>query len=108
MIFAPPTSNQRFSRLALGVVMAALLSLSSLQVVEAGHLHLEAGSASECLLCNDTLKVGISAYSGANKVFLSHQAQPTLSNFFKPSFRLVLPPSRAPPRTFLKLNSSLF
>ena len=97
MTFATSTSDQRFSRLVLGVVMAALLFLSALQVVEAGHLHLETGSASECLLCNDTLKVGKSASSGANQVFLRHHAQPIPSNYFKLSFRLVLPPSRAPP-----------
>lgn len=97
MIYTTPTYNQRFSRLALGVVMAALLFLSALQVVEAGHLHLEVESASECLLCNETLKAGVSARSGANKVFPSYHSSPVLGNFYKPSRRLVLPPSRAPP-----------
>lgn len=91
------TFNQRFGRLTLGVVMAALLFMSALQVVEAGHLHLEVESASECLLCSDTLKVGLSTSLTSNKVFFGQRSKPVISVYHELSLRLLLPPSRAPP-----------
>lgn len=97
MNFTSPTYKKRFSRLALGVVMAALLFMSALQVVEAGHLHLEVESASECLLCSDTLKVGLSTFLSSHAMFFGHRSGSTSYDFHELTVRRLLPPSRAPP-----------
>jgi hypothetical protein len=84
-------------RLALGLAMVALLFVLSLQVTEAGHLHILDDSAAPCLLCNNTAEAPLQSTPG----FISPPGQPlpvsTQYADFYPVHITTRPPSRGPP-----------
>jgi hypothetical protein len=84
-------------RLALGLAMVALVFALSLQVIEAGHLHILDDSAAPCLLCNNAAEAQVQSTPG----FISPLAQPLPVNTqyadVYPAHIAALPPSRGPP-----------
>lgn len=88
---------QKPGRLALGLAMVALLFALSLQVTEAGHLHILDDSAAPCLLCNNAADVPVQSTPG----FISPLGQPLPVNTqyadVYPVHITAGPPSRGPP-----------